>query len=333
MRQFQTPLARAFVFVAGIFVAGTIGYRILEDASWWDSFFMTVITVTTVGYEEEVPLSRGGEIFTSILLLSGLGVLLFLATEISRSVVEGELRQFLGRVRRSRMIERMSNHEIVCGYGRMGRTVVEELQRAGRDVVVVERGADRVRRLQEEGVPVVSGDATSEATLLGANIALARGLVSCLNDDAHNVYTVLTARSFNPDVFIVARATEEGAEQRILHAGANRVVNPYQLGGTRIAHLVVKPAIVNFFDASLDGAEFQLDQTSVSPTSPLIDQTLAQSDVQQRRGLSVVAVQRAKRVLPSPAPDFTVAAGDVLVVFGRRDQIASFEKECGETVV
>lgn len=260
LRLIQTPLARAVVFVIAIFVAGTVGYHLLEDASWWDAFFMTVITVTAVGYEEAVPLSRGGEIFTSVLLFSGLGVLLFVATELSRSVVEGELRQLLGRVRRSRMIERMSKHEIVCGYGRMGRTVVDELQRAGRDVVVVERNAERVRGMQEAGVSVVSGDATLESTLLSANIAQARDLVSCLNDDAHNVYTVLTARSFNPDMFIVARATEEGAEQRILCAGANRVVNPYHLGGTRIAHLVVKPAIASFFDASLDETELQLDQ-------------------------------------------------------------------------
>ena len=151
MRPFQTPLARAFVFVAGIFVAGTIGYRILEDASWWDSFFYDRDYGDSGRLRSRSAVVSGGEIFTSVLLLSGLGVLLFLATEISRSVVEGELRQFLGRVRRSRMIERMSNHEIVCGYGRMGRTVVEELQRAGRDVVVVERSADRVRRLQEAG--------------------------------------------------------------------------------------------------------------------------------------------------------------------------------------
>ena len=329
MRPFQTPLARAVVFVTAIFVAGTIGYHILEDASWWDSFFMTVITVTTVGYEEEVPLSRGGEIFTSFLLLSGLGVLLFVATELSRLVVEG---QFLGRVRRSRMIERMTKHEIVCGYGRMGRTVVEELQRAGRDVVVVERNADRVRGLQEAGVPVVSGDGTSEATLLLANIARARGLVSCLNDDAYNVYTVLTARSLNPGVFIVARATEEGAERRILHAGADRVVNPYHLGGTRIAHLVVKPAIVSFFDASLDETDLQLDQASVGTASPLNGLTLAQADAHSRWGLNTVTGQRKTEVHPSPSPSFTLLAGDVLVVFGRRDQILSFEHECGESV-
>ena len=230
------------------------------------------------------------------------------------------------------MLERMSKHEIVCGYGRMGRTVVEELQRAGRDVVVVERSADRVRALQEAGVPVVLGDGTSEATLLSAYIARARGVVSCLNDDAHNVYTVLTARSLNPGVFIVARATEEGAEQRILHAGANRVVNPYHLGGTRIAHLVVKPAIVSFFDASLDGTDLQLDQTSVGTTSPLNGHTLAQADVRGRWGLNIVAVQRKKEVHPSPELSFTLLSGDVLVVFGRRDQISRFERACGDSV-
>ena len=285
MRPFQTPLARAVVFVTAIFVGGTVGYHVLEDASWWDAFFMTVITVTTVGYEEEVPHDRAHD-----------------------------------------------QHEIFCGYGRMGRAVVEELQRAGRDVVVVERSADRVRALQEAGVPVVSGDATSEATLLLANIARARGLVSCLNDDAHNVYTVLTARSLNPEVFIVARTTEEGAERRILHAGADRVVNPYHLGGTRIAHLVVKPAIVSFFDASLDGTDLQLDQASVGSASPLNGHTLAQADLGGRWGLNIVAVQRKSDVHPSPAPSFTLLSGDVLVVFGRRDQISSFERECGDSV-
>ena len=157
MRAPHTPIVRAILLVAGIFVAGTIGYRVLEGASWWDAFFMTVITITTVGYEEEVPLSRGGEIFTSLLLLAGLGILLLLLTEISRSVVEGELRQFLGRVRRSRMIERLTGHEIVCGHGRMGRAVVEELRRAGRMVVVVDCSTERVRQLQDDEIPAIAG--------------------------------------------------------------------------------------------------------------------------------------------------------------------------------
>lgn len=235
----NAPVVRAVMLVLGIIAAGTIGYHIIEEASWWDAFFMTVITITTVGYEEEVPLSRGGEVFTSILLLAGLGVMFFVLTEVSRGVLEGELRQFLGRVRRSRMIEQLTGHEIVCGYGRMGRAVVDELNRAGHAVVVVERSAERVRALQDEGVPAIAGDAVSETVLLQANIAHARSLVSCLNDDAHNVYTVLTARSLNPKLFIVARAAEESAEQRLVRAGANRVVNPYALGGAQLAHLAL----------------------------------------------------------------------------------------------
>lgn len=328
----RTPVWRAVPPVIGVFAVGTVGYRVLEGASWWDAFFMTVITVTTVGYEEEVPLSRGGEVFTSILILAGLGVLLFLLTEVSRSVLEGELRQFLGRVRRSRMIERLSGHEIVCGYGRMGRAVVEELTRAGHALVVVERSAERVRALQEAGVPAIAGDAVSEAVLTEANIAHARGLVSCLNDDAHNVYTVLTARSLNPKLFVVARATEESAEQRLLRAGADRVVNPYALGGTRLAHLLVKPAIVNFFDPSVESGELQLDQTSLRRDSPVIDRSLAEADVRGRWGLSVVAVQRDAGVVPNPEADFSLRAGDVVVVFGRREQISRFESDCGQTV-
>ena len=236
----RLPILRAQLFAVAVFVCGTIGYRVLEGASWWDSFFMTVITVTTVGYEQEIPLSRGGEIFTSFLLFAGLGALLFVATEISRWVVEGELHQFLGRVRRSRMIDQMSGHQIVCGYGRMGRAVVADLMEANRPVVVVERHPDRIRELQEAEIPFVSGDGTSEAVLVSASVRRATGLVACLSDDAHNVYAVLTARSLNPDLFIVARATEEGAQRRILHAGADRVVNPYQLGGARLAHLAIE---------------------------------------------------------------------------------------------
>ena len=156
--------------------------------------------------------------------------------------------------------------------------------------------------------------------------------MSCLNDDAHNVYTVLTARSLNPKLFIVARATEEGAERRILHAGADRVVNPYDLGGTRLAHLVVKPNIVSFFDASLEGTDLQLDQTSLRVGSPIIDSTLAEASVRQRWGLGVVAIQRGTQVFANPGADFRLQTGDVLVVFGRRGQISTFESQCGQVV-
>ena len=297
-------LFRATALVGGVVEIGTAGYRVVEGAPWWDSFYMTVITITTVGFAEEFPLSKTGQALTMGLLVAGLGLFFFVASEIGRSIVEGEFRHYLGRVRRSRMIERMSGHEIVCGYGRMGRAVVDELRHAGRQVVVVDSRVARMQDVAEHGLPTVAGDATLEATLLAANAQHARGLVSCLNDDAHNVYTVLTARSLNPDLFIVARATEEGAERRILRAGANRVVNPYHLGGARLAHLVVKPAIVNFFDASVDGSELQLDQTPIGEKNSVAGRTLAEANIRQRWGLSVVAVQRRD---DEPAGRFQIA--------------------------
>ncbi len=324
-----TRLLYSSLLMAALFLGGTTGYHVIEGASWWEAFYMTVITITTVGYGEVFPLTRGGEIFTVVLLLSGLGMFLLLATEVARTVVEGEIRQVFGRVRRTRVIDHMANHDVVCGYGRMGRAVVAELRQRGRGVVVVERGQERIRELQEAGIPVVSGDATSETTLRSARLDTARGLVACLNDDAHNVYTVLTARAMKPDLFIVARATEESAERRILKAGADRVVNPYNLGGTRLAHLVIKPAIVNFFDASLSGHDdLQLDQTSIRAGSSIAGHTLREANLRQQWGLGVVAVQRGAQVIANPPSDTRLEVGDVLVVFGSREQIATFEARC-----
>ena len=231
-------LARATAMVLGLFVAGAAGYRVVEGVPWWDAFYMTVITITTVGFGHVFPLSPAGQVLTVALLGAGIGVFLFLASEVGRSIMEGELQRYLGHVRRVRMIERMSGHDVVCGYGRMGRAAVDALRRAGRPVVVVEARSGLTGDLAEGGCPVVTGDATREASLRAANVEHASGLVCCLADDANNLYTVLTARSLNPDLVIVARAAGDGAEQRILQAGADEVVNPYQLGGARLAHLL-----------------------------------------------------------------------------------------------
>ena len=235
-------LARATALVLGLFLAGAAGYRVVEGAPWWDAFYMTVITITTVGFGHAFPLSPAGEALTVVLLGAGIGVAGFLASEVGRSIMEGELRRYLGHVRRVRMIGRMSGHDIVCGYGRMGRAAVDALRGAGREVVVVEARGELTADLAEAGCPVVTGDATREASLRAANVEKASGLVCCLADDAHNLYAVLTARSLNPGLVIAARAADDGAEQRILQAGADEVVNPYRLGGARLAHLLVEPA-------------------------------------------------------------------------------------------
>ena len=324
----RSRLLSSALLLAGIVVAGTVGYRLIEDASWWASFYMTVITLTTVGYGEVFPLSRAGEAFTVALLLAGLGVILLALTEVARSVVEGEVRHLFGRVRRSRMLDRVKEHDIVCGWGRMGKAAVAELRRVKRPLVVIERIPDKVRALEELEIPVVAGDATSDAVLRLAGVERARGLVACLNDDAHNVYTVLVARSLNPRLFIVARAGEEGAEARILHAGADRAVNPYQHGGERLAHLLTKPTVVDFLDFSLGPPgerQLQLEQVALTAASTLAGATLSASDLRRRCGVGVVAVQRGSHLFPNPEPDFRFAESDVLVVLGTREQLDSFE--------
>ena len=235
-------LARATALVLGLFIAGAAGYRLVEGVPWWDAFYMTVITITTVGFGHVFPLSPAGQALTVVLLGTGIGVFLFLASEVGRSIMEGELRRYLGHVRRVRMIERMSGHDVVCGYGRMGRAAVDALRRAGRPVVVIETRSELTEDLAEGGCPVVTGNATQEAALRAANVERASGLVCCLADDANNLYAVLTARSLNPDLVIVARAAGAGAEQRILQAGADEAVNPYRLGGARLAHLLFDSA-------------------------------------------------------------------------------------------
>ncbi len=324
----QTRLARSALVLAVILAFGTAGYRTVEHMPWWDAFYRTVLAITTVGFNEVTTLSAGGQVVTVVLLFAGLGVILWVATDIGRSVIEGELREAFGQVRRSRMIERLSGHEIVCGWGRMGQAVVDELRRARRDVVVVERQPEKVARLRAADVPVVEGDGTSETALRAAGIERARGLVSCLNDDAHNVYTVLTARSLNPDLFIVARAGEEGAETRLQRAGANRVVNPYRHGGARLAQLVVKPAVVDFLDFSMGAAKvpgLELEQVRLAASSPLVGRTLAEADLRRRCGVGVVAVQRGPTLFPNPEPNLALHDGDVLVVLGVRDHLEEFE--------
>jgi voltage-gated potassium channel len=226
------------------------------------------------------------------------------------------------------MLDRIKEHDIVCGWGRMGKAAVAELRRVQRPLVVIERNPDKVRALEELEIPVVAGDATSDAVLRLAGVERARGLVACLNDDAHNVYTVLVARSLNPHLFIVARAGEEGAEARIRHAGADRAVNPYRHGGERLAHLLTKPTVIDFLDFSLaqpGERQLQLEQVVLTGASTLAGATLVAVDLRRRCGVGVVAVQRGTSLFPNPEPDFRLEEGDVLVVLGTRQQLDGFE--------
>lgn len=301
-----------------VLVAGTSGYMLIEGMTFFDALYMTTITVTTIGFQEVAPLSPIGRIFTIFMAFAGIGVILLVGTEFGKLVLEGRIGWLLGIRRDLTMSKRLSNHIVVCGYGRMGRTVVEVLRQRRTPFVVVEQEKESCRELEEIRVPVVHGDATQEAILRLARVEKARSFLACLADDAHNVFAILLARQLNPSITIIARAVEEQAEERLRLAGADQVTNPYRLGGMRLAMTALKPTVMDFVESSLAGTseDLELAEVAVHENSELAGKTLAGADVRRRFGIIVVALKRADKSTFNPGPDEVIRAGDVLVTLG-----------------
>jgi voltage-gated potassium channel len=307
---------------------GTVGYMVLEEQSVLNAFYMTTITVTTVGFREAFPLSPAGQAFTILLAFGGVGVILLIASEFARAMLDTDIRRMIGIRRDLTMIKKLSNHIVVLGYGRMGHAVVEVLRERGIAFAVVDLDPDRCRGLEEGHQPVVRGDATQEEVLRAAATERAKTLITCLADDAHNVYAILLARQLNPNITIIARAVEDGAEERLRLAGADRVLNPYRVGGTRLAITALKPTVSDFVDASLSGSsiELELAEVVVHPSSDLAGKTLAGAEVRQRFGIIVVALKRGDESTFNPGPNERIEAGDVLVALGPIQALESIER-------
>lgn len=312
----------------GVLAAGTVGYMIIEDEGLVNSLYMTAITVTTVGFREAFPLSSAGQVFTILLAFAGVGVILLIASEFGRLVLQADLRDLIGIRRDQKMLEKLGNHIVVCGYGRMGRAVVEVLQERKAPFAVVESDEASCRRLAEGQIPFVHGDATKEKVLREANVETAKTFLACLADDAHNVFSILLARQLNPEITIIARAVEEGSEERLRLAGANQVINPYRLGGMRLAFTAVKPTVMDFIEASLSGTsvELELAEIVVHPQSELAGKTLAGAGVRQRYGIIVVALKRGETSTFNPGPDELIEAGDILVALGPTQALERIEQ-------
>jgi voltage-gated potassium channel len=311
-----------------VILVGTFGYMVIEDATVLNAFYMTAITVTTVGFREAFELSSAGQMFTVLLAFGGVGVILLIASEFARAMLDTDIRRMIGIRRDLTMIKKLSNHIVVLGYGRMGHAVVEVLRARGVSFAVVDLDPDRCRNLEEEYQPVVRGDATQEAVLRAAATDRAKTLITCLADDAHNVYAILLARQLNPDLTVIARAVEDGAEERLRLAGADRVLNPYKVGGTRLAITALKPTVSDFIDASLSGSsiELELAEVVVHPSSDLAGKTLAGAEVRQRFGIIVVALKRGEESTFNPGPNELIEAGDVLVALGPIQALESIER-------
>lgn len=325
---------RAFLNVLGaslmVIGLGTVGYVLIEGADPFDALYMTVITVTTIGYGEVFELSTQGRIFTMFIAFAGVGIIFVTASEVAHVVLEGDLRRLLGLPREAGLIKKLNQHVVVCGYGRMGRVVVEVMQDQGKPYVVVETNLERCRPLMERRMPVIHGDATHEESLASAGIKRASTFIACLHDDAHNVYAILLARQLNPNINIIARAVEEDAEDRLRLAGAHRVINPYRLGGTRLANTALRPTVMDFLDVSLSstGVDVELGEVRVHGSSEVAGLSLAQADVRRSYGIIVVALQRQGSSLFNPGADEIIHVDDTLIVLGPAQSITSFSEAC-----
>ena len=306
---------------------GTIGYMVVEGWNFMDSLYMTVITISTTGYREVHELSSKGMIFTIVLTVVGVGTALIAFTTGARFILEGELRQIFGRKKLERKIKELKDHYIICGYGRMGRIIARELQEEGVQFVVVEK--DPAALEEKKDVLVVMGDATRDHTLKEAGIDKACGLISVLPNDAENLFVVLSARGLNPNILIVARAMEEGSEQKLLRAGASKVVSPYLIGGLRMAHTVLKPTVVDFIEFTTKSGNIglQMQEVTVQDGSILIGRSLEACTVGDDWGVIIVAIkQTTGETRFNPTHQSVIKTGDILIVLGEISKLKRFEE-------
>jgi voltage-gated potassium channel len=318
----------AIALFAFVLVGGTAGYVLIEGWNPWDAFYMTVITVTTVGYREVHDLTWAGQIFTSVLSVTGVGAALYTFSLLAAGVVEGGLQRRLKLRRLTKMIDQLKDHFILCGSGRIGSVIADELRRQGVPFIVIERDPSRVKEILERGDIAVEADASREEVLKRVGIDRARGLIAAVGTDAENVYTVLSARVLRPDLFIIGRADSEDAERKLLRAGANRVVSPYQIGARQLAQTALRPAVFDFVQlaTSAESLELAMEQIRIGDRSELAGRSILDANLRQRFSVIVVGIQRrGGRMEFNPAPDAVMQDGDQLIVLGRPEQFKALE--------
>jgi voltage-gated potassium channel len=319
--RFRIRYALLALLMAVLF--GTVGFHFIERWPLADSIYVTVQTLTTVGYGDQVPRTGMGRMFAVVVMLIGAGGVALAISTIVQSVVQSEMMATFGQRRRSRRMSKLSNHFIICGSGRVGSHLVRDLQLTNESFVVIEQDQQRAAEFAQRGANVLIGDATLEETLREARVEQARGLAACLANDADNVYVVLTARDLNPNLRIVARAAEEQAEAKLLRAGANHVVAPTIIGGHRMAVALTKPAISEFMD-SITANELGLafEQVEVDAASGLVGQELRATPIRSELDVVIISIRRQNsEMLFNPAGDALIENGDILIAIGRADSL------------
>jgi voltage-gated potassium channel len=311
-----------------LLLLGSLGFMWVEGWDFFDSLYMTVTTLTTVGYGEVHPLDRAGRIYNMALILTGMGVLFYIVGSLARVVIEGELHAVLGRRKLIKHIKKLKNHYIICGLGRIGEIVARRLKDRGLSLVVVENDPALLSRLEASGYYFINGDATREEVLLEAGIERAKGLIAVVSTDADNVYVVLTARSLNPNLYIVARGEDTGSEKKLLRAGADKVESPYEMGGQKMAHTILHPTVVTFMELAMkEGVDWTMEEIAVGQASSLLGVPLSDSGIRQKLDLILVAIKRADgEMLFNPSHQTRIQAGDTLIALGLRKNLDALEQ-------
>ena len=329
----MVELRKKLVLVIGLIVLvvtfGTTGYMVIERWDFIDSLYMTVITLTTVGFKEVHDLSFNGILFTIILIISGVGTVFYALSTGAKFVLEGELQEIYGRKRLEKKLKDLRDHYIVCGYGRMGKIIAREFKHEKLKFVVIEKNEVILDAYENEEYFILQGDATKDELLKKAGIERAKCLISVLPNDAENIYVVLSARGLNPGLLIVARAGEEGSEQKLLRAGADRVVSPYHIGGLRIAHTVLKPAVVDFieFATKSGNINLQIEEIAIREDTNLVGQSLDQCGIGRELGIIVVAIkQQSGEMKFNPIFQTIIGAGDTLIAVGETSKLKILEE-------
>jgi voltage-gated potassium channel len=325
MRAFRN-LKRIAIALAVLTLIGMAGFHYIEGWSWFDGFYMVVTSFTTIGYQEVHPLSHAGRVFNVVLILCGVSLVFLGIGSLTQALLEFSLRSFFGRRRMEREIDRLKDHYVICGAGRVGRSAARELARKPVPFVIVEANEAKAARFSNDWLMLV-GDATQEQTLRQVHIERARGLVAATTTDATNLYIVLTARSLNPNLRIIARASEEDAEKHLLKAGADSVVSPYHFAGQRIAQSFLRPHVVSFLDTATThlGMDLEIGEIQVGVNSEFAGKTLGSSHIRQERGVIILAIKRENGMHFNPAPEDVIEAGDCLIAMGQPAQLRQLE--------
>lgn len=323
------------MLLVSLILSGTIGYKILLDLSFIDALYMTVITISTVGYGEIGIMDTEAKLFSIFLIFVSLGTVGYLFSTILSSLLEGDLKKAWRRRKMESEITSMKNHYIICGAGETGYNAIKQFKRSKVPFVVIDREAEKIDELVEANIAAIHGDASQEYVLEKANIKYAKGLISSLSSDAENVYTVLTARQMNKELYIVSRAINKHADEKLKKAGANNTISPNEIGGTRMASLMLRPTVISFLDIVTRAGDVILDleEVVIFKNSSLIDKSLKEVKIPEKTGLIVLAIKKHKseKLSFNPSSDEILKKGDTMVVLGTEEQVNELKQMANDT--